>query len=125
MSRDFVFFLALSLLLTHEMDAIRCREWRIFPFTARLNDRAGYLAFTAAHVPLYVLLLWALGPADAAVRAGFIIGLDLFCIVHLGLHLAFRRHPAHAFRDRLSWALIAGAGLCGALDLALRSLTAL
>lgn len=120
MSLDLLFFLGLSLLLTHEMDAIRRREWRIFPLTARLGDRAGYLVFTAAHVPLYVLLLWALGPADAAVRSGTILALDLFCIVHVGLHIAFRKHPAYEFRGPFSWGLIAGAGLFGALDLAAR-----
>jgi len=39
------------------MDAIRCKEWRIFPVTSRMDDEAGYLAFTALHIPLYALLL--------------------------------------------------------------------
>ena len=41
------FFVALAFILTHEMDAIKCREWRIFPLTSRLDDSRGYLVFTA------------------------------------------------------------------------------
>lgn len=120
MSGDVVFLLGLSLLLTHELDAIRRHEWRVLPPTARLDDRAGYLAFTAAHIPLYLLLLWALGAAGPQVRSGAIVGLDLFFVVHVLLHIAFRRHPAYEFHGLFSWGLIAGAGLCGLLDLAPR-----
>ncbi|WP_394341844.1 DUF6713 family protein [Sphingobacterium corticibacter] len=31
------FYLGLSLLIMHEMDAIRCREWRIFPGLFKLE----------------------------------------------------------------------------------------
>ena len=34
---ELFFLMALALLFTHELDAVRCREWRIFPLT--------YLAF--------------------------------------------------------------------------------
>ena len=50
--------LGFCFLLVHEMDAIRCREWRVFPVTSKMGDEAGYIAFTAVHVPLYALLLW-------------------------------------------------------------------
>ncbi|MGH3144645.1 MAG: DUF6713 family protein, partial [Rubrobacter sp.] len=50
------FLLGFCFLLVHEMDAIRCKEWRVFPVTSRMADEAGYVAFTALHVPLYALL---------------------------------------------------------------------
>lgn len=31
MTENIFFYLGLSLLTMHEMDAIRCKEWRIFP----------------------------------------------------------------------------------------------
>lgn len=55
-----LFLLGFCLMLTHEMDAIRCREGRIFPLTARMGEEVGYVAFTAFHVPLYAFLLWGL-----------------------------------------------------------------
>jgi hypothetical protein len=113
------FYAALSLLLTHELDAVRCHEWRIFPGLGRLDDERGYLLFTALHVPLFLGLLWALFGAGLDARlARWLSG---FCILHVGLHLLALRHPANGFTSPLSWALIGGAGACGALQLLLGS----
>lgn len=114
MSHPF-FLLGFSLLLVHEMDAIRCKEWRVFPVTSRMGEEAGYVAFTALHVPLYALLLWGL--LGGGVNRGLIFGLDAFFVVHVVLHLSFIRHPEYRFRSVFSWALILGAGACGAADL--------
>ncbi len=54
------FYLAVTFLLLHEMDAVRCREWRIFPGLSLLKDNTGYGVFMLAHVPLYLLLVWEL-----------------------------------------------------------------
>jgi hypothetical protein len=112
------FLLGFCLLLVHEMDAIRCKEWRVFPLTSRMGAEAGYLVFTALHVPLYALLLYGLFGGDDMNR-GLVIALDLFFIVHVFLHLAYLGHPEYRFRTAFSWALILGAGACGALDLIL------
>jgi hypothetical protein len=115
---DPIFFcLALSLLLAHEMDAVRRREWRLLPLLARVPDgEAAHALFTALHVPIYALLLWGL-LTGGATSARVVAGLDIFCVVHLGLHLLFLRHPLYEFRSPLSWALIAGAAIAGAIDL--------
>jgi hypothetical protein len=113
------FFATLSLLITHEMDAVRQHEWRVLPLLAWVaDDERGYRAFTALHVPIYMLLLWGLlsGGVDGQRVAA---GIDIFCIVHVGLHLLFLKHPEYRFRSWLSWALIVGAGLAGGLDLLL------
>lgn len=110
------FLLGLCFLLVHEMDAIRCKEWRIFPVTSRMEDEAGYLAFTALHVPLYALMLWGLS-GDA--HRGLIFSLDVFFIVHVILHLLYVNHPEYGFRSTFSRTLILGAGAFGALDLIL------
>jgi len=109
-----LFYLGLSFILMHEMDAVRCREWRIFPGLSRLDDKTGFAAFMLAHVPLYVALFWGLtGENSQEVMRG----LDLFFIIHLGLHLLFLRHPKNEFKDTLSWAIIAGAAVCGLADI--------
>jgi hypothetical protein len=112
------FFVALAFMFAHEMDAIMCREWRIFPLTSRLDDKHGYLVFTAVHVPLYLLLFWALFTSGGFNHA-VMRGLALFFIVHLGLHLVFLKHPRNEFKSGLSWMLIVGAALAGALALVL------
>lgn len=101
-------------LLVHEMDAIRCREWRIFPVTSRMGDEAGYRAFTALHLPVYALLLWGLlgGTNPVLVHA-----LDLFLVVHALLHVLSRNLPDNQFRSAFSWLWILGAAAFGAQDL--------
>jgi hypothetical protein len=115
------FFIAFSFLLTHEMDAIRCREWKVFPLLSRLtDDERGYTFFTAIHLPLYILLLWGLFPNSTTVNQHVVIGLDIFCIIHILLHMRFINHPNYQFNSIFSWTLILGAGIAGAIDLLLR-----
>ncbi len=112
------FMLGLSLLLVHELDAVRCREWRIFPGLSSLSDEWGFRLFVLLHVPLLYALL---GAVAAGPGATLVVVLDVFYILHLGLHLLFLRHPRNEFRDRLSWALIVGVALSGGVDLLLRA----
>ncbi len=106
-----VFLLGLSLLFLHEMDAVRCHEWRIFPGLSLLKERTGFLVFMALHVPLFIVVVSALE------NPGFRKGFDGFLILHFGLHLLFLRHPRNEFKDWISWMIISAAALCGALDL--------
>jgi hypothetical protein len=110
MMTNFIFYLGISFILLHEMDAIRCHEWRIFPGLSLLNDKLGFLAFMLAHIPLFVFMLSFFG--NETFRRGF----DVFLIIHVGLHLLFLKHPKNEFKDWISWTIISGAGICGALD---------
>ncbi|MEO1438468.1 MAG: DUF6713 family protein [Bacteroidota bacterium] len=108
--------LGLSFILLHELDAIRCKEWRIFPGLSALDDRMGFIVFTFLHVPLFYWVLAALQVNNTAFRAGF----DYFLIIHLGLHILFLWHPKNEFKDWVSWSIIVGAALFGGLDLVMR-----
>jgi hypothetical protein len=108
---SFVFYLGISFILLHEMDAVRCHEWRIFPGLSLLKNSTGFLAFMVLHIPLFVWILIAQG--DGAFRRGF----DIFLLIHLGLHLLFLTHQKNEFKDWISWTIISGAAICGAIDL--------
>ena len=112
----FFFILGFCFLLVHEMDAIRAKEWKIFPVLSKMGDDAGYVAFTALHVPIYAALLWGICGNEDTSR-GLILGSDLFFIAHVFLHLIFYNHPENRFKSVFSYALIFGAGLFGATDL--------
>lgn len=118
MDTDFFFLTALAFLLVHEMDAIRCREWAIFPLLSRLPDDTGFLVFTAAHLPLIYLVLAGLA-GGGIFQVGVRITLDLFCLAHIGLHALYRRHPDNGFLSRFSRVIILGIGLAGLVDLCL------
>ncbi len=114
---DHIFFiLGLSLLLVHEMDAIRCKEWKMFPGLSLLDDKTGYIVFVAAHLPLLVFILYGLLLTNVG---DFAHAVSYFLIVHFGLHLLFLKHKNNGFKDIFSWLIISGASLCGLLHLTL------
>lgn len=115
MSNHIFFIFGLSFILLHEMDAIHCKEWRIFPGLSLLNDDLGVKVFTLAHIPLFCLLFFALFYMENT--SSLIFGLDVFFIIHFGLHLFFLLHTRNEFKNWVSWTIISGAGLFGMLDL--------
>ena len=110
---DSVFYLGVALLLVHEIDAIRCKEWRILPGLSSLRDRAAMITFIFLHIPLFYWLIYEIN----AEQQNFITGFDIFLIVHLVLHILFLRHKNNEFKDWISWTIIIAAGICGILDL--------
>lgn len=113
----FFFYAGLSLMLTHEMDAVRLQEWKLFPFLSGLNDQSGYLVFTSLHVVLYILLFWGLwgGHSEQTVET-VRLSLDCFFAIHIILHWLLRNHIDNRFNNPFSWSLIVGSGLAGLLD---------
>ncbi|MEM6262862.1 MAG: DUF6713 family protein [Bacteroidota bacterium] len=108
-----VFTLGLTFILMHEMDAMRCHEWRIFPGISLMNDRAGMITFIFLHIPLFYLPL----SPSIILNESFRTGCSIFFIVHVMLHLLFLMHKKNEFKDWISWSLILGAGICGGLYL--------
>lgn len=115
MSGHVFFYLGLSLFTIHEMDAIRCKEWSIFPGLSMLSDKAGHIVFLFAHIPLFYFVSWKLTSSEN--NESFIYGFNIFMIVHLGLHILFLKHKNNEFKDWISWTIIVGTALCGLIDL--------
>ena len=109
------FIIALTFMVLHEMDAVRCKEWRIFPGLSRLKDETGFIVFMLAHIPLFVTLFYYLFALPDP--STLIFSLNIFFIVHLGLHLFYLKHEKNLFKDWLSWVIISGAAVFGAMDL--------
>jgi hypothetical protein len=78
------------------------------------------MLFTAIHIPLYVFLLWGISADSTILNQSFVRGLDIFCIIHVLLHLFFIKHPFYQFNNWYSWILIFGAGLASGIDLLVR-----
>ena len=115
MTQHFLFFIGLSFLTAHELDAMRCSEWRIFPGLSLLSDKLGELIFILAHVPLFLFVFYKL--TNSTNLDNFIKGFDIFMIIHVGLHLLLLKHKNNEFKDWVSWTMIIGAGLFGLMDL--------
>ena len=118
-SLELLFWLGLSLLLCHELDAVMQHEWRVLPFTSWMPDGPGYVAFVLLHVPLFALPLWGAASLLPVTRWRTQIGVDAFLVIHSILHTAFSAHPDYTFDNLLSNGLIYGAAVLGALHGAL------
>jgi hypothetical protein len=97
------------------MDAIRCKEWRIFPGLSLLSDKIGQVLFVLAHLPLFYFIFWQLKYSQDI--EAFMKGFNIFMIVHLLLHILFLKHKNNEFKDWISWSVIIGSSLCGIIDL--------
>jgi hypothetical protein len=114
------FYLALSFIFLHEMDAIRCKEWRIFPILKSLPDKLGMQLFILLHIPIFIWLFYELSDISFITFNNFRRNLDVFLIIHVFMHLVVLNTKENQFKDWLSWLLILGAGFWGALDLMLK-----
>lgn len=110
-----LFALELGLLLTHEMDAVRHKEWKMFIFLKDLPENTAYLVFTLPHILLYALVLFFLLLNNMAIL--YIV--DIFIICHLFLHFLFRKHPNNQLTGFWSLAIINSAGIIAAVHLIL------
>ncbi len=108
------FVLTMAFMFTHELDAIRRHEWRIFPGANLLSDEQGFLVFILIHIPLFGLVLWASFIGVAGTTNVFQIAFSMFCIIHIFLHKLNENHPAYEFKNPLSQFLIWGSGFAGA-----------
>lgn len=104
-------YAALAFFVAHEVDAVERREWRLLPILGRFDDEIASPAFTALHVPLCVLLLWAAdNPSDAGRFRSHLV-LDVLLVVHAGLHKLLEDHDLYEFDSRLSRVNIYGAAI--------------
>ncbi len=119
MVSDLIFYAGIALLITHELDAIQRHEWRIFPFICRLRDDVAYHVFVILHVPLLVLLLWLISHPSENVRFWFQVTMDVFFIVHMGLHSLLKNHKMYEFKTVFSRIIIILIALVGLVHLVL------
>ena len=120
MSENLLFNFGLTFIIIHEMDAIRCKEWRIFPGLNLLGDKWGFIIFIVAHIPLLVILFIALN--NSLDNSILIYYLEIFFIVHLALHIIYIKNPKNEFKDLISWTFIVGPALFGLLDIVLKAI---
>ncbi|MGL4488726.1 MAG: DUF6713 family protein [Rhizobiaceae bacterium] len=111
------FLLTLAFILLHEMDAVRCQEWRIFPLTSFMQERTGMLVFYWLHIPLFMAILYFSAHSIAVGGDKFSFSFSIFCIAHAFVHWAFERHPKCEFKNPLSRSIIWGAAVAGVLAL--------
>lgn len=113
-----LFWIAFSLLVAHEMDAMVRHEWRLLPgFASISDDTLARDLFTLVHIPAFALLLWLCAKPKTGLRVQR--GIDVFLVLHAIAHAALSGHALYEFVPPVETVTVFGAGIAGAVDLVL------
>ena len=93
-------------LLMHEFDAIYENEWKMFKFILKLNERNQYLIFLYSHIFICGILLYYLWCTYKFINFPLLFIINLFGIIHLGIHLAAKKWKSNVFKSFSSFLLI-------------------
>jgi hypothetical protein len=116
---NLLFIFLLSLAITHELDAIRRREWRVFIVLNKMEEEKAFQIFTLVHIPLFMAIFWLLTYPSAVVAFWFQVVLAGFYIIHKFLHDAFQKDPNNEFDTAFSKRLIDLLAIVGFIHLTL------
>lgn len=116
---DLLFYLAFAGLLSHELDAVHRREWRLLFVLRNMPDERARDTFILVHVPALLLLLWLLNHPDSAIRTSTMLALDGFIVIHAGLHWRLSSHSKYEFNSPISRLLIFGTAAVALIHLPL------
>lgn len=114
-----VLYLFGAMFMTHELDAIHKHEWRLLYVLRSMPDEVARRWFIALHVPLFTIILWLFAHANTIVGFWSIIALDVFAIIHAGLHLRLSSNEKYEFHTLLSKFFIFGTAVLGGVHLLL------
>jgi len=117
--KNFVFYLGIGALFTHELDAMSNHEWRVLPLLRLLPDEIGMNVFVAIHVPLFAWLIALVASPNIRKRAMSRLLICGFLVIHGLLHAFFMNHPSYEFSSALSNTLIFGGAVMGGFSIAL------
>jgi hypothetical protein len=115
---EIVFYTVIALFVAHELDAVRLREWQLLFVLRHQPEHRAFAIFVLLHIPIMVVFLWLAGHPLLQVRTWFQIAVDVFAVVHLGLHWHLRNREQSGFQDRFSRNLIFVSGFAGTIHLA-------
>jgi hypothetical protein len=115
--KNTAFYLGISLLFTHELDAMSNHEWRLLPGLKAMSEAAGATVFLVAHVLLFALVIGLVASLNLKTRA---VARNIVCgflVVHAVAHFLSSGNAAYEFSSLVSSLLIYGAALCGVVYL--------
>jgi hypothetical protein len=113
--KNLLFYLGLSTLITHELDAMTQSEWRLLFILRSLPEQIASSTFVVVHIPMITALLWLTNNESPLIRHWSRIAVATFLMVHAGLHKLLEHHPDYTFNSLLSLGLIYGGALFGFL----------
>ena len=117
--KTLLFNLGVSLLLTHEMDAMLRSEWQLLFVLRDMEQVPASWWFIYLHLPFYLAVLYLGNARNLVWRERFRFVVAGFMPIHAALHFRLTGHALYDFHHVLSQVTIYGAGLCGVAYLVL------
>ena len=114
-----LFIFMISLLLLHEMDAIRTKEWKMFFILKDIPDEKAYKIFTLFHFPLYFCIFMVMVHGENLATNILYLILDIFLIGHSIIHFCFRKKSNNRLSSLFSKSIIYSLGILAILHLLL------
>lgn len=97
-----ILWVNISLLLLHEMDAVRTMEWKMMIFVNKIENNLASCLFISAHLPLLILVFYMY-----EYHHDILYWITcIFPIFHHILHLFFRDHPENRMNNFFSKSII-------------------
>lgn len=97
------------MILIHEMDAIKCNEWKMFIILKDMKESIGYILFTLVHLPLYFICLIAIfNSTNYYFNSKGSVWIDILFILHSIIHYLFRNNKDNGFNNMFSQCVIYG-----------------
>ena len=117
--KNIIFYIGMSTLFSHELDALINHEWRLLPLIGWLSDEYGEITFIFIHIPLFAILIALVASTNDKIRIRSRFGTSVFLVIHGLLHVLFMGHASYEFSSTLSNVLIFGGAIFGAVFLLL------
>lgn len=108
-----LFITALATLMAHKLDAAYRKEWRILPFLRKLQEPLARDLFIFSHILIFAGAIWICVEHQRGAMRSAALVLDVFMIVHVGLHQLWRNDHLSDFSGPVSRLLIWGAAALG------------
>ena len=107
--KSVVYYLAVSVLFVHELDAVQNYEWQLLFHVFKVSDALASTLFIAIHFPLFFLFFFLGHHSSEKVSNMFRLCVCGFLIIHGLVHFGLSDHAQYHFKGLLSNAYIFGA----------------
>lgn len=117
MKSNLLFYLAISLLFTHELDAVTHAEWQLLYLLRDLNYDTAYPVFVTLHIVFFMVVFVLIHHDNEKIQTWFKNGACVFMIIHSIIHFNLIGSQAYTFESLLSNTLIFGSAVLGSIYL--------
>lgn len=113
----YILIINLTLLIIHELDAIKRKEWKMFFLLKDLSEEVAYRIFTLLHIPFLMAILYFLISGTNLQQNILNLCISIFLVFHGVIHYLFRKKESNKFTNGFSNIIIYSMSIIAMLSL--------